>query len=41
MGMSEVHQCPESELRFATKWELEDHLAGDHPQEEEDKEGAT
>ena len=39
--MSEVHQCPECELRFATKWELDDHRATDHPDEDDDREGAT
>ena len=35
--MSEVHQCPECELRFASKWELEDHKASDHPADEEEE----
>jgi hypothetical protein len=27
----EVHQCPYCELRFAAKWELDAHIAADHP----------
>jgi hypothetical protein len=27
----EAHQCPRCELRFATQWELEAHLAEAHP----------
>lgn len=29
--MVDVHQCPKCELRFATKWELQDHLDEAHP----------
>ncbi|MCZ7525432.1 MAG: hypothetical protein M5U14_03010 [Acidimicrobiia bacterium] len=26
-----VHQCPLCELRFADRWEVEAHLADEHP----------
>ena len=29
--MSEIHQCPRCDLRFADRWELNDHVAADHP----------
>ena len=31
-----MHQCPRCELRFADKWELQDHLAAEHPGELDD-----
>jgi uncharacterized C2H2 Zn-finger protein len=33
----EAHQCPRCELRFATQWELEAHLAEAHPDFEVEK----
>jgi hypothetical protein len=30
-AMTDVHQCPYCELRFATRNELEDHVGADHP----------
>ena len=36
--MTEVHQCPECELRFASDWELADHMARDHPSEDVEEE---
>jgi hypothetical protein len=34
--VSDVHQCPYCELRFATRNEVEDHVAVDHPRPVED-----
>jgi hypothetical protein len=31
--MTDVHQCPRCDLRFADKWELDDHLDADHSHE--------
>jgi hypothetical protein len=33
--MSTVRQCPHCELRFTNSFELEDHVARDHPDIEE------
>jgi hypothetical protein len=35
--MSDVYQCPNCELRFVTKSELEMHRTLDHPRPEVDK----
>ena len=34
--MSDVHHCPYCELRFATRNEVEDHVAVEHPRPVED-----
>jgi hypothetical protein len=35
-GVTDVRQCPYCELRFASRNELEDHVACDHPRELDD-----
>ena len=35
-GHVSVHQCPYCELRFATRNEVEDHIAVDHPRAVDD-----
>jgi hypothetical protein len=35
-AVTEVHQCPYCELRFASRNELEDHISCDHPRELDD-----
>jgi hypothetical protein len=32
----EVHQCPYCELRFQARTELEDHIALEHPGQDDD-----
>lgn len=34
--MTDVHQCPYCELRFLARTELEDHIALDHPGQDDD-----
>jgi hypothetical protein len=34
--VSDVHQCPYCELRFVARTELEDHIALDHPGQDDD-----
>jgi hypothetical protein len=35
-GVTDVHQCPYCELRFATRNEVDDHVATDHPRAVDD-----
>ncbi len=37
--MDEVLQCPKCELRFISRSELDQHLALDHPEEDEEEAG--
>jgi hypothetical protein len=34
--VTDVHQCPYCELRFVSRNEVEDHVAGDHPRTVDD-----
>jgi hypothetical protein len=38
--MTDVLQCPECELRFTSRSELEMHIAVDHPERAEDEQQA-
>jgi hypothetical protein len=36
VAVTDVHQCPYCELRFVSRNEVEDHVAGDHPRAVDD-----
>jgi sarcosine oxidase delta subunit len=36
VAVTDVHHCPYCELRFVSRNELEDHVAGDHPRTVDD-----